>query len=114
MLTKSNFHTKYITTGVIRSIIICSFIISLAFSLGNVITFSLDGTSTAVRMLHLFQFVTVISVILSTSCLNLYLYYFVKRTSQQIAAKETIESYSSRLTTTIALLVWLYVTDQKS
>ena len=107
MVTKSNFHTKYVTTRVITFLLIGTFVNCLAFSFGNMITFSLDTKSTAVWILHIFQYVISISVILCTCCVNLHLYCFVKRISQQMEESRhqgIRERYSSRLTTTIAYI----------
>ena len=107
MVTKSNFHTKYVTNRVITFILIGDFVSSISFSFVNTITFTLDATSKKAHIFQISQLVVEISFILFTCCLNWHLYCFVKRASQQMATSRhegTTESYSSRLTTTIAYI----------
>ena len=106
MVTKSNFHTKYMTTGIITFKLIALFVICFAGSFVISVTAFNDNYKVA-ELFHACQLVTEFTIIIVTCYLNLKLYCFVKRTSQQMAASRhegTTESYSSRLTTTIAYL----------
>ena len=108
MVTKSIFHTKYVTTGVIMFKLILDFVISFGWSFVNAITFILDKKS--LRIIFLFQFVAQVVIVIFTCGLNLHLYCFVQRTSRKMATSRhegAIESYSSRLTKTIAY-IFLY------
>ena len=105
IVTKSIFHTKYVTTGVITFKLIVVSVISFGWSFLNAITFILDKKS--VRIIFLFQFVAQVVIVLFTCGLNLHLYCFVKRTSRRMATSRhegATESYSSRLTKTIAYI----------
>ena len=106
LVTKSNFHAKYLTTGIITFKLIARFVICFAGSFVISVTAFNDNYKVA-ELFHACQLVTEFTIIIITCYLNLKLYCFVKRTSQQMAAsrhKGTTESYSSRLTTTIAYL----------
>ena len=112
MVTKSIFHTKYVTTGVITVKLIVVFIISFGWSFVNTITFSLDKNSKAVWILMYYQAVVQVVVVIFTFGLNLHLYCFVKRTSRKMAASRhecATESYSSRLTKTIAYIFFCMI-----
>ena len=110
MVTKSIFHTKYVTNGLITFKMMEAFVLAFGWSFLNMITFSLDKKSKAVRILFLCQFTAQVSVVIFTCGLNLHLYCFVKRTSGKMATSRhegTKESYSSRLTKTIAYIFFV-------
>ena len=105
MVTKSIFHTKYVTTGVITFKLIVVFVISFGWSF--VSTFILDKNSKTVWIYLICQSVAQIVMVIFTCGLNLELYFFVKRTSRKMATSRhegATESYSSRLTKTIAYI----------
>ena len=105
MVTKSIFHTKYVTTGVVMFKLIEVFVLSFGWSFAN--TFALDNKSKIVRIFFLCQFVLEVTVVILTCGLNLHLYCFVKRTSRKMATSRhegATESYSSRLTKTISYM----------
>ena len=107
MVTKSIFHTKYVTTGVITFKLIIVFVLSFGWCFVNTITFSIDKKSKAASILFLCQTVTLVVIVIVTCGLNLHLYCFVKRTSRKMATNRhevVTESYSSRLTKTIAYI----------
>ena len=112
MVTKSIFHTKYVTTGVITHKLMEAFVLSFGWSFANTITFSLDKNSKVIRKFFLCQIVVEVVVVIVTCGLNLHLYCFVKRTSQKMATsrhKGTTESYSSRLTKTISYIFFCMI-----
>ena len=105
MVTKSIFHTKYVTTGVITIKLIVVFVVSFGWSF--VSTFILDKKSKAVQIYFLCQSVAQAVMVIFTCGLNLQLYCFVKRTSRKMATcrhEGATESYSSRLTKTISYI----------
>ena len=107
MVTKSIFHTKYVTTGVTIFKLIVVFVISFGWSFVNTVTFSLDKNSKVVWILIYYQAVVQVVIVIFTCGLNLHLYCFVKRTSRKMATSRhegATESYSSRLTKTIAYI----------
>ena len=118
MVTKSIFHTKYVTTGVIMFKLIVAFVISFGWSFANTISASVDKKSKPVWILIYCQNAAQVMVVIFTCGLNLYLYCFVKRKSRKMAASHhegATESYSSRLTKTIAYIFFcmLFFTGTK-
>ena len=107
MVTKSIFHAKYVTTGVITFKLIVVFVVSFGWSFVNAITFILDKKSKAASIVFQCQFVIEVVVVIVMCGLNMHLYCFVKRTSRKMARSRhegATESYSSRLTKTIAYI----------
>ena len=105
MVTKYIFHTKYVTTGVITFKLILMFVLSFAWSFSNAITFILHKKSVGIFFAG--QSVAQGVIVIFTCGLNLHLYCFVKRTSRKMATSRhegATESYSSRLTKTIAYI----------
>ena len=106
MVTKSNFHTKYMTTGIITFKLIALFVICLAGSIMISIT-SFHVNPKVAGIFYACQLVIQFTIIMVTCYLNLKLYCFVKQTSQQMAASRhegTQESYCSRMTKTISYI----------
>ena len=107
MVTKSIFHTKYMTTGVITFNLIVVFVISFGWSFVSAITFALDKKSKTSWIYFVCQTAAQFVIIIFTCGLNLHLYCFVKRASREMATNRhegATESYSSRLTKTIACI----------